>query len=58
VKLTQRLCSVSQNHERDWPYSGDRFLNLATDSGVSHLRQRDIVLFILPMYFHLTYSYA
>ncbi|CAL8471735.1 g11277 [Coccomyxa elongata] len=21
------------NHERDWPYSGDRFLNLATDSG-------------------------
>ncbi|EIE21772.1 Metallo-dependent phosphatase [Coccomyxa subellipsoidea C-169] len=21
------------NHERDWPYSGDRFLNLASDSG-------------------------
>ncbi len=26
---------LAQNHERDWPYSGDRFLNLASDSGAA-----------------------
>ena len=27
------LCNPMQNHERDWPKSGDRYTNMAEDSG-------------------------
>lgn len=33
------------NHERDWPESGDRFSNLATDSGASFMKDSHNHLF-------------
>lgn len=41
---------LAQNHERDWPYSGDRFLNLASDSGaaLSSMQVQVVAIHCLP----------